>query len=138
MSLIAATPDSSIFERAIYDIPRIDKWHSENNRIVLLGDAAHAMVPSQGQGTMMTLEDVCELSIALASNSKLDDVFKAFEASRMKRAHVVQELSAVHYMGRPFHKPAKEVDGMDLVKGSGYIFGGFSPSNVTEETVSNG
>ncbi len=40
---------------AIYDVPSLPAWHV--GRVMLLGDAAHAMSPAGGQGASLALED---------------------------------------------------------------------------------
>lgn len=44
--------------------PELPTWHAHG--IVIVGDAAHAMQPSSGQGTSQALEDVQVLSMLLA------------------------------------------------------------------------
>ena len=39
----------------IYDVPTLPSWRRE--RVVLIGDAAHAMSPAGGQGASLALED---------------------------------------------------------------------------------
>lgn len=36
----------------------LDRWYSDTGRVVIMGDAAHALPPSSGQGINQTLEDV--------------------------------------------------------------------------------
>ncbi|KXZ52740.1 hypothetical protein GPECTOR_8g132 [Gonium pectorale] len=49
----------------IYDqVPRPDPW--AGGRVTLLGDAAHAMIPTLGQGGCMAIEDALELANELA------------------------------------------------------------------------
>jgi 2-polyprenyl-6-methoxyphenol hydroxylase-like FAD-dependent oxidoreductase len=55
-------------------------------RVVLVGDAAHAMSPNMAEGAGMALEDALVLSESLASESPLE----AFEARRRPRVDFVQ------------------------------------------------
>ena len=67
---------------------------------MLLGDAAHPMVPSQGQGTMVTWEDAADLA-ALVATRPVPAATKAFARRRRGRCAMVQRYSAAAYMGRP-------------------------------------
>ncbi|KAH8821889.1 hypothetical protein F5884DRAFT_851093 [Xylogone sp. PMI_703] len=49
-----------------YVIPDHDKWISESNRVILLGDAAHAIPPTGGQGACMAFEDGYSLGTLLS------------------------------------------------------------------------
>jgi hypothetical protein len=48
-TFLANTPD--IIRTNIYETPPLPAWHRD--RVVLIGDAAHAMSPSGGQGASM-------------------------------------------------------------------------------------
>lgn len=60
------------------------RWHS--GRLLLLGDAAHAMSPQLGQGVNMALLDALALRDALRSGAPLDATLAGFAATR--RAHI--------------------------------------------------
>ncbi|MHC4794866.1 MAG: FAD-dependent oxidoreductase, partial [Planctomycetota bacterium] len=62
-------------------------------RAVLLGDAAHAIVPFYGQGANASFEDVEGLVAALASNQDLDSAICAYEASRIDNANAIADLA---------------------------------------------
>ena len=71
-----------------------------------MGDAAHPMVPSQGQGTMVTWEDAAELAACIEEHAgpKLENApaaVDAFVARRARRCAMVQKFSRRAYMGRP-------------------------------------
>lgn len=46
-------------------VPPLDRWTSETRRVLILGDAAHAIPPSAGQGVNQALEDVYVLALLL-------------------------------------------------------------------------
>ena len=50
---------------ALHDLAPLERWHTD--RVVLIGDAAHAMVPHQGQGANQTIEDAIVLADCLAA-----------------------------------------------------------------------
>src|SRR4051812_7154361 len=62
-------------------------------RIQLVGDAAHAMVPSAGQGACQAFEDAYILARWLAACADPIDAFADFRRIRIPRVHGVQRLS---------------------------------------------
>ncbi|MGH2888099.1 MAG: FAD-dependent monooxygenase [Solirubrobacteraceae bacterium] len=73
------------YKWALYDRDPIPQW--TRNRVTVLGDAAHAMLPYLGQGACQSIEDGCVLASALAAES--DDPVSAlarYERSRRPRA----------------------------------------------------
>jgi salicylate hydroxylase len=69
------------------------RWHT--GRVVLVGDAAHGMLPHQGQGANTTIEDVITLAELLSRRSRESfvDVFAAYERQRRTRTRCVQRAS---------------------------------------------
>ena len=67
-------------------------WHK--NRSILLGDAAHAIVPFYGQGMNSGFEDV-RLFVDLAEkmNWHWDEILPTFSDSRKKNADAISELA---------------------------------------------
>src|SRR5699024_2094292 len=45
----------AVTSRAVFDIDPVQRWHSDS--VVLLGDAAHAMLHHQGQGANQAIQD---------------------------------------------------------------------------------
>ncbi|KAJ6782704.1 hypothetical protein PWT90_07591 [Aphanocladium album] len=76
---------------SFYPVFKLDEgvnWH--RGRCIILGDAAHAMSPSSGQGTSMAIEDVFLLSRLLQdAATPLEVAFQAFVNIRRPR---VEEL----------------------------------------------
>ena len=58
-----------------------------------MGDAAHAMVPHQGQGANQTIEDAIVLADCLAGTDDLAPALHAYEERRRPRTARVQRLS---------------------------------------------
>ncbi|KAI8946648.1 FAD dependent oxidoreductase [Xylaria longipes] len=51
-----------------YTIPRLSSWTSQKHqRVVILGDAAHAIPPTTGQGASQAFEDVTSLALLLSA-----------------------------------------------------------------------
>jgi len=80
---------------ALVELPRLRRW--SRGRVVLLGDAAHAPLPHQGQGAGLAIEDAYALSALLGQGGLKDygPVFEAFETLRKRRAWMVQAYSRV-------------------------------------------
>ncbi|MGI5485356.1 FAD-dependent oxidoreductase [Microtetraspora malaysiensis] len=66
-----------------YDFPTVPKWF--NDRMVIVGDAAHATSPSSGQGASMAIEDAVVLAKCLRDVRELPAAFAAFEGLRRER-----------------------------------------------------
>ncbi|KAK2069112.1 hypothetical protein P8C59_003717 [Phyllachora maydis] len=62
--IIALLPDQSAVWR-IHDHPPLERWVWKGGRVVLLGDAAHAMTPHQGAGAGQAIEDAYILARAV-------------------------------------------------------------------------
>lgn len=73
-----------------------DTWISTNGRIVLAGDAAHAMVPHAGQGGTQCVEDAAALSELYRHGLPSDPeaiirLAEAYQTLRFQRTRKVQE-----------------------------------------------
>ncbi|WP_433791914.1 FAD-dependent oxidoreductase [Actinoplanes sp. CA-252034] len=69
------------------DLPRVPVWHGD--RTVLVGDAAHAVAPSSGQGVSMALEDAVVLGHSLREHRELPAALSAYETTRRPRVEKV-------------------------------------------------
>jgi kynurenine 3-monooxygenase len=76
---------------------RLQRWHLEG-RAVLLGDAAHAMVPFHGQGMNCAFEDCLALDRLLDCHADCADAFAAFEADRRPNAEAIQAMALENYI----------------------------------------
>ena len=75
----------------------LDRWHLDG-RAVLLGDAAHAMVPFHGQGMNCAFEDCVALARHIAEADAFDTAFAAFEAERLPNARAIQQMALENYL----------------------------------------
>ena len=76
---------------------RLDRWRLDG-RAVLLGDAAHAMVPFHGQGMNCAFEDCIALDRHLAAADDFETAFSAFEAERRPNAEAIQAMALENYI----------------------------------------
>jgi FAD-dependent urate hydroxylase len=87
-AIIDATP-GELEAWATYDLPSVRRWHRD--RMVLIGDAAHATSPASGQGASMAIEDAVELGRCLRDLPEPATAFAAFE--RLRRSRVEQVVA---------------------------------------------
>jgi FAD-dependent urate hydroxylase len=72
-----------------YDVPRVARWHRD--RMIVIGDAAHATAPSIGQGAAMAIEDTVVLARCLRDSPSVESAFAAYERLRRERVERVVE-----------------------------------------------
>jgi 2-polyprenyl-6-methoxyphenol hydroxylase-like FAD-dependent oxidoreductase len=75
-----------------YDLGHVATWHRE--RVVLVGDAAHAPSPSSGQGVSLALEDALTLAGCLATAADVPTAYAAFVEARRRRVEKVVAVGA--------------------------------------------
>jgi 2-polyprenyl-6-methoxyphenol hydroxylase-like FAD-dependent oxidoreductase len=81
---------------AFYALPPLTSWMSESKRIILVGDAAHAIPPTVGQGANQAIEDVCALAILLSKLSPevpLDEAARLWQSYRQERIQKILDLT---------------------------------------------
>ncbi|OCK75396.1 kynurenine 3-monooxygenase [Lepidopterella palustris CBS 459.81] len=91
-----STPEAHFLNVWPFYTLKMDGWHSSTGRVVIIGDAAHAIPPSAGQGANQAFESSYSLAMLLANlNGKvsLSDALKAWEAYRMERLEDVIRLT---------------------------------------------
>src|SRR5215813_12402454 len=67
----------------IYDMPELPAWHK--GKVVLMGDAAHAVGPYAGQGASMAIYDALVLAACFKFEQGLDAAFRRYETLRRAR-----------------------------------------------------
>jgi len=105
--VIKLTDANIIVERPVGKPLILTKW--SDNRVTLVGDAAHYMGPHLGQGTNTTFEDVWVLSACLSNYDNLGEALGYYERSRIERTNIVQyrTLFSAAQMFNPFLRPKK-------------------------------
>ncbi|RBQ21021.1 FAD-dependent monooxygenase [Spongiactinospora rosea] len=84
--IVAATP--RIFSGWItYTMPAVPAWHRD--RMIIIGDAAHATAPSIGQGAAMAIEDAVVLARCLRDAPDIEAAFSGYERLRRHRVERV-------------------------------------------------
>ncbi len=80
--------DAGQLARANYRDAVLDTWH--RGRLVLVGDAAHAMSPQLGQGVNMALLDALALRDALRAHARIDAALAAYQQQRQRHVRIYQ------------------------------------------------
>lgn len=81
-TLLHHTPSAEIIRTDLYELPPLPRWWQR--RVVLLGDAAHAMTPNLGQGGAQAIEDAVVLADYI-SQLPLFEALPAYEQARRPR-----------------------------------------------------
>ncbi|MFE3194192.1 FAD-dependent oxidoreductase [Nocardia sp. NPDC059240] len=91
--IVAATPESGFVDGFNqYDMPSVAQWY--NDSMVIVGDAAHAVASSSGQGVSMAVEDAVTLAICLRDLPDTPAALAEFERRRRDRVERVVERGA--------------------------------------------
>ena len=72
-------------------------WHLDGD-VLLLGDAAHAIVPFHGQGMNCAFEDCAELMKLLEEHHGWSGLFEAFEHSRRPNTDAIAQMALENYL----------------------------------------
>lgn len=94
-ALLAAATSSAVLRNDLYYLPPLPSFTS--GRVVLLGDAAHAMTPHLGQGANQALEDAATLVAVL--DTEPDDLAAALRRYDELRRPRTQKLVRRSRMG---------------------------------------
>lgn len=89
--LIAATDEANILTTDLYGRPPTQPWSKGN--ITLLGDAAHPMLPTMGQGACTALEDAYVVTKCLKEHPEPIAAFQYYEALRFSCTKAIVEQS---------------------------------------------
>jgi len=97
IALVMTTDSNTIFERRIIDRKPLKRWSSRGRRVVLMGDAAHAMHPAPGQGANTAFADVVSLANLLKKGNIRNPInlVKEYENVRVIIANQVQALARI-------------------------------------------
>jgi salicylate hydroxylase len=80
------------FRWGLFDRDPLPGWSTD--RVTLLGDACHAMLPFMAQGAVMAIEDAYTLSQCIAANQdSIRAALQRYETLRRERTAKVQQMS---------------------------------------------
>ncbi|BCH27917.1 FAD-dependent oxidoreductase [Mesorhizobium sp. L-8-3] len=75
----------------VFDMAHLPCWYDD--RVVLLGDAAHAVSPHAGQGASMAIEDAVVLAACLGAHPAPAEAFAAYQGLRRDRVERIVRMS---------------------------------------------
>ncbi|MCA8092355.1 FAD-dependent monooxygenase [Burkholderia anthina] len=115
-NVIRATPTDTLTKIHVHDLDPVDVWHRGN--VLLTGDAAHAPLPTSGQGACQALEDAWHLARCLdehgAGNGRdLDAALASFTLRRSGKTAAITRRArdfARQLFGDDTHEGARQVD----------------------------
>jgi len=88
VAILNRLPKENVLEWKLCDLEPMDSWVFPGGKIVLLGDASHAMLPSAAQGAGMGIEDgvaIAELLARATNREQIPAILKTFENLRLPR-----------------------------------------------------
>lgn len=103
-ALLASLDDDATIMR--HDIEELARPAFGRGRVILVGDAAHAMTPNLGQGAAQGIEDALALTLTLRAHHDDAAVANAFRRMRAERVSTIQltsrRIGAVAHWESPF------------------------------------
>jgi 2-polyprenyl-6-methoxyphenol hydroxylase-like FAD-dependent oxidoreductase len=91
--IVEATPADDVIRLEIYVQPKTERWVS--GRVGLLGDSAHAIEPSGGQGSAQAIEDAVVLARCLTAEPDTAAALSEYERVRIPRVKVMRQTSTI-------------------------------------------
>jgi salicylate hydroxylase len=91
-AMIAAAARGPLFKWAIHARQPLKDWIVDD-RVTLLGDAAHAMTPFLGHGAACAIEDAVVLSRAIEQSETVAEALRRYVAARHERTSFIQAES---------------------------------------------
>jgi 2-polyprenyl-6-methoxyphenol hydroxylase-like FAD-dependent oxidoreductase len=91
-ALLASTPGDRVLRHDVSDLPPLSTY--VRGRVALLGDAAHAMTPSLGQGACQALEDGVTLAACLDATPDIGAALADYDRLRRPRTQAIVRRSA--------------------------------------------
>ncbi|WP_243648733.1 FAD-dependent monooxygenase [Hazenella coriacea] len=90
-SLLKNTESHQIIHRDIVDIVPMQRFYL--NRVIFIGDAAHAVTPNMGQGACQAIEDTRVLAECMKKYTDFRQAFEEYDIHRRKRIEKISNQS---------------------------------------------
>ncbi len=89
-SVLTCHEKTSLNRIFVHDIEPLPYWHQDN--VLIIGDAAHAPLPTSGQGACQALEDAWHLARLLKKPKNLDTILTEFYRTRIAKTSAAQSI----------------------------------------------
>ncbi|KAH0562724.1 hypothetical protein GP486_002617 [Trichoglossum hirsutum] len=92
---VSHIPHDQINVWPFYVVPKLDRWASSKRHVIILGDAAHAVPPSAGQGINQAFEDIHTFALLLgqADNVDMREALGSWQSYRQERVEKIMALN---------------------------------------------
>lgn len=101
--LLAATEPATVLRHDLAELPQLPGYVA--GHVALLGDAAHAMAPTLGQGACQAVEDAVVLAAELRDTS-VEEGLRRYDAARRPRTQAIARTSrAICRFGHQLRHP---------------------------------
>lgn len=100
--VLARTRPDAVIRTDIFDVDPLPSF--VKGRVVLLGDAAHAVTPDLGQGAGLAIEDAAVLASLLGRHG-IDEAFQHYDALRVPKARKIIKSSRGFAIIAQWHNP---------------------------------
>jgi len=90
-ALLEHVDPNTLYRWALHDRPPMEQW--SKGRILVLGDAAHPMLPFLAQGAAMAIEDGAVLANCIDNFDDINEALNQFEKIRKPRTSYVQSAA---------------------------------------------
>lgn len=92
LEIVKATPEDRLFDYKLVFRDPLPTFVSPQNRIALIGDAAHPFLPTSIQGASQAMEDgvVVAACLDIAAKENVMEAMRVYERIRYERVHKIQ------------------------------------------------
>lgn len=117
---VSHIPHDKINVWPFYIVPKLENWASKQRRMVILGDAAHAIPPSAGQGINQAFEDVYIFALLLGKvgeeQVEMEKALAWWQGYRQERIEKVMGLNRQIDLRRMKKEESEGIQGGQLEK----------------------
>jgi len=91
---VSKIDETKVNKWPFFVVPKLERWASETRKVIIVGDAAHAIPPSAGQGINQAFEDVYMLALLLGRKGvDMAEALSFWQNYRQERVNRIVELN---------------------------------------------